>query len=165
MRSSERCSGGTGGVAVSINGKPSRAQVTRWRQMDINNPPFKCGVYAIKSGKKWMYIGRSVCIGTRIKTPYHPVRIMKDFKSLSLSYWWHPVGESILNRTEHFLIKHLLPEWNGGTQFDSTHYPPYPSCKVLLPLTDIELKEVELLRNKARDAFKAITTPFFGDTK
>ena len=134
------------GLRVWINMAPVRLQAMnvprRWRPMNIDDPPLECGVYAIKSGKQWMYIGRSVSIGTRIKTPYHPVRIIRDMKSLNLSYWWHPVKRSILPRTELFLINKYSPEWNGGTQFHAFHYPPYPSCGIPLPLTEEEQKDI-----------------------
>lgn len=148
----------TGTIPHPRSGKPM-ALIKRWRPMDIDNPPLECGVYAIKNHKQWMYIGRSVSIGTRIKMPYHPVRIMRDTESLSLSYWWHPVEKSILARTELFLIGKHCPEWNGGTHFEASHYPPYPSCRVLLPLTEQEQKAME---KRVHDALYAGACMLFG---
>jgi hypothetical protein len=119
------------------------AVVNRWRPLDISKPPLESGVYAIKSGSQWLYIGRSASIGTRIKSRYHPVRITVDLCSLNLSYWWHPVDKEILPRTESYLIDKFQPEWNGGTSFESTHHPPYPSCRVLVLLSEEEHAAME----------------------
>jgi hypothetical protein len=124
------------------SGKPI-AVIKRWRPLNIDNPPTKCGVYAIKSADQWLYIGRSVNIGTRIKSRYHPVRITVDLCSLELSYWWHPVDREMLPRTESHLIDKFQPEWNGGTSFESTHHPPYPSCRALIPLSEPEHAAME----------------------
>lgn len=105
----------------------------KWSKMDIQNPPDECGVYAIKNKKDWMYIGKSICISTRIKSKWHPIQITQNLDSLCLSYFWCPVPKDILGKTENALIRELSPPWNGGTSHDH-HGASGPTCNNLLPI-------------------------------
>ena len=104
----------------------------KWRRMDIQAPPCVSGLYGVKGVDRWMYVGRSVCIATRIKAKKHPIQITKDLTSLSLSYYWYPVARELLARAENAEIRALAPEWNGGTSFECWEAVG-PACRVFSP--------------------------------
>lgn len=112
----------------------------KWSKMDIQTPPNECGVYAIKNKKEWMYIGKSICISTRIKSKWHPIQITQNLDSLCLSYFWCPVPKNILARTENALIRELSPPWNGSTSFEHYGNESGPTCYNSLPLTPEQMK-------------------------
>jgi excinuclease UvrABC nuclease subunit len=93
-----------------------------WLQFDLDAPPSEPGIYAIKAGDRWLYVGRSGDVAKRIQQKRHPAQITRGLTSLSLSYWWSPCTHRQA-RVEHRLIAELEPEWNGSTTYDTA--PPY----------------------------------------
>jgi hypothetical protein len=106
----------------------------RWLRLDISRPPEQPGIYAIKSGTRWLYVGRAINIAKRIQQSCHPVQITKDLKSMDLTYLWQPASEYVsLAKQENAMIRQCDPDWNGQTEF----YGPtkWPSCALLLPVS------------------------------
>lgn len=85
-----------------------------WQQFHLDTPPSQPGIYAIKGGERWMYVGRSVNVAKRLSSKRHPAQITRGLTALALSYWWFPCAEH-QRSTENRLIAELDPEWNGGT--------------------------------------------------
>ena len=126
--------------------KDSDIQVAcNWNELDPENPPAICGVYAITDTKRrnWYYIGKSQNISTRIVSKNHPVQVTKD-TALDLRYWYLRVDQKHVNWAEQYLIKEHDPEWNGGTSFDASWRTKWVCCDVRLPLTDAEMERLSL---------------------
>lgn len=105
------------------------ASAVRWRRMDPGNSPAASGVYAIRSGARWLYIGKAADIAKRVTTRTHPLQITADLTGLS--YWWAPAGDD-RHRLEGALLRWHEPEWNGGTTFDRCSDPVHgPRCAYL----------------------------------
>jgi hypothetical protein len=110
------------------------AKSLRWLRLDISRPPQQPGIYAIKNGTRWLYVGRAINIAKRIKHPCHPIQITKNLENIQLAYLWQPAVENVsLTKQENAMIRHCNPEWNGETEF----YGPtkWPSCALLLPVS------------------------------
>ena len=93
----------------------------RWRHIRPGSAPQAPGVYAIKQGCRWLYIGQSQNIALRIAGRHHPLQIAEGRPGLSL--WWMPAGRDRLS-LERQLISQHNPEWNGSWQW----HTPWPSC-------------------------------------
>jgi excinuclease UvrABC nuclease subunit len=93
-----------------------------WQQFYLDAPPSQPGIYAIKDGERWVYVGRSVDVAKRLSSKRHPAQITRGLTSLGLTYWWFRCDEH-QRSTENRLIAELEPEWNGSTSFDPI--PPY----------------------------------------
>ncbi len=99
-----------------------------WRKFSLDNAPDQAGIYAIKNTKRFLYIGRSVNIKTRVNGTYHPCRITAGLQSVQLHYAWAKCPEGVsLGRYENLLIAKYDPEWNGRTEVIG-HPSPWPKC-------------------------------------
>lgn len=99
----------------------------KWRRFDLASPPACSGIYAIRHGRRWLYIGMSTNIAKRIQQPRHPALITRSLPGLS--YHYLPM-EADLRRTEKRLHESLKPEWNGGTSWENPRHviPMGPHC-------------------------------------
>jgi hypothetical protein len=95
----------------------------QWQEFTLAKPPGKAGIYAIKCGDRWLYIGKAAEITPRIKKSNHPVRITADLPGLS--YWWISSGAD-RDWLEQALIQRHQPEWNGGTSWNGISQ--WPQC-------------------------------------
>lgn len=112
------------------------ATEVRWKRFSVDRPPSEPGVYAIRSGRRWLYIGRAVNIRARVSVKTHPAQITRGLASLPISYWWLPVEPAEQARAESALIREHEPVWNGGTTWDAIS--SYPQCRALLPAVSKE---------------------------
>ena len=100
-----------------------------WRRMNLGQPPTVPGLYAIKSGARWLYVGKAANIAQRVAQRTHPVQITAGLEGLS--YWWAAAGDE-RHRLESALLRNLEPEWNGATTFDRCPGPVHgPRCAYL----------------------------------
>lgn len=106
----------------------------QWKSFFLANPPAESGIYAIKAGNRWLYIGRSKNIARRITSKKHPVQITSGLMSLTLSYQWLPISKHLAS-VEYELIDTHQPEWNGGTSF-SDGGGHGPACDIPIPMTN-----------------------------
>lgn len=110
-----------------------------WRRMTPNKPPKGCGIYAIRHGQRWLYIGKSQSIRERVLTPRHPMQITKGLDTLKLSYWYCLLPVELIHRAECQQIKQHEPEWNGGTEWSCYHVVHGPTCQWNPPLTSASM--------------------------
>ena len=111
-----------------------------WRRMTPSKPPKGSGVYAIKSGRQWLYIGKAQSIWARVLTPRHPMQITSGLDALKLSYWYCLLPAELMHRAECQQIKQHEPEWNGGTEWFAYHTVHGPTCQWSPPLTVADIK-------------------------
>jgi hypothetical protein len=127
--------------------EPGTAPAIRWLRLDPNDLPAASGIYAIRSGARWLYIGRSQCIAQRLQAPWHPARITFDLASLAITYLWHPHPPEGLARLERALNRQHAPEWNGGTSFVGGGPEAGPFCSLPHRLTPEEQSSAEAARS------------------
>lgn len=97
-----------------------------WLPLNLNNIPTESGIYGLKLGENWLYIGKSKNLSKRLNKKHIPLQIaLEIYPNVQLLYHLtnHP------GALEHKLIKELQPDWNGSTSFD---YGGKPSCQVFL---------------------------------
>jgi excinuclease UvrABC nuclease subunit len=109
-----------------------KAAQHHWKQFELSDPPAEPGIYAIKAGERWLYIGRSVDVRTRVSKKTHPAQITRGLATLPLTYWWFRLEAENQRRAEHTLIRQHEPEWNGFTAWAGrTSYPHCEPANVL----------------------------------
>ncbi len=113
-----------------------------WCRMDLSRPPEAPGVYAIKRGSEWLYIGSSQNIAKRIRVKRHPVQITLGLPGLS--YWWMWEDER-WRSLEYWLIEQHSPDWNGRTaSSDWGGNSRGPHCEWCAPIdNDVILAAIE----------------------
>lgn len=81
-----------------------------WQHFNCSSPPAVPGVYAFRLNERWLYIGRSKNIKTRLCANQHiAFRTAKEIKGTKFLYY--PTNNYC--QLERRLIKELSPEWNG----------------------------------------------------
>jgi hypothetical protein len=122
--------------------KPKPLIEVVWRRMTLSKPPKGSGIYAIKSGRQWLYIGKAQSVCARVLTRRHPVQITLGLDALNPSYWYCLLPADLIHRAECQQIKEHKPEWNGGTEFYPYGTIDGPTCAWTPPLTNFCMESV-----------------------
>lgn len=119
-------------------------KLPRWRRLDPFDPPSVQGIYCIKSGNSYLYIGRSVNIKQRFRSRQHPVWVALSLDYCPVTFFWFPWNKlsPSLAKIESFAIKRHEPQWNGGTSFECRGTIG-AACKWHSPIFTTEVIEFE----------------------